>query len=129
MGFIRRHRHWALLITLAAIVLIVVGAISLRVVERISRGPAFQTAATFLRGNPTARQQLGVITGFGRAVAGDVTENGDSGIAHLHFDVHGSWRDGRAVVTAYRQDGVWTVQQVTLEVDGRQFPIAGPPAR
>jgi hypothetical protein len=33
------------------------------------------------------------------------------------------------VVTAYRQDGVWTVQQVTLEVDGRQFPIAGPPAR
>ena len=129
MGFIRRHRQWALLITVAAIVLVVAGAISLRVVERISRGPAFQASAEFLRSNHVAEQQLGVITGFGRGVAGDVTQSGDSGIAHLHFDVHGSWRDGRAVVTAYRQGGEWSVQQATLEVDGRQFPIPVPPAR
>jgi hypothetical protein len=126
LSTLRHHRQWVLLIALAAVVLVVTAMISLRLVERVSKGPAFQASAAFLRANPIARQQLGVVTGFGVGVAGDVTEEGGGGSAHLSFQVNGSWRDGRASITAVKRHDRWWVSAATLSVDGRQFPLPAP---
>ncbi len=76
---LRNHRQWVVLIVLAAVVLAVAAVISLRLVEKVSKGPAFQASATFLRANPIARQQLGVVSGFGVGVAGHQQRRGGSG--------------------------------------------------
>ena len=122
-GIRQVHRQWFVLIGIAAVVLAVAAFVSLRVVETVSKGPAFQVAATFLRGSKPARQELGVITGFGVAVNGDVTEEGSGGSAHISFDVLGSWRDGRATLTALKHDGRWWVTGATLKVDGQTYPL------
>ena len=100
---LRNHRQWVVLIVLAAVVLAVAAVISLRLVEKVSKGPAFQASATFLRANPIARQQLGVVSGFGVGVAGDVTEEGAGGSAEvllLEPAGDGRWQ---ALVRPYRR--------------------------
>jgi hypothetical protein len=127
MGVFRRHRHWLFLISAAAVVLVVATAVSLNVVERVSKGPAFTSAAEFIRNDPVARQQLGVIGGFGLGVAGGVRESGPSGSATLAFDVDGSWRNGRANVVVRKKAGVWLVISATLKVDGQEFDLRTQP--
>ena len=104
MSVLRRHRQWCVLIAAAAALLIAAGAISLTVVANVSRGPAFQSAATFLRsgnGAEVVRQQLGAVLGFGTAVTGPISESGNSGSANLSFSVHGNWRDGHVRLTEW----------------------------
>jgi|KBSSwiStaDraftv2_1062776.scaffolds.fasta_scaffold1026672_2 cytochrome oxidase complex assembly protein 1 len=127
MGILRRHRHWVFLISAAVVVLAAATVISLTVVERVSKGPAFTSAAEFIRNDPLARQQLGVISGFGLGVAGGVRESGPSGSADLSFDVDGSWRNGRANVVVRKKAGLWLVVSATLEVDGETFELPGQP--
>ena len=119
----RIHRQWFVLIGIAAVVLAVASVVSLRVVERVSTGPAFQVSADYLRGNGIARQQLGVVTGFGVAVTGGVTEQGAGGSAHIAFDVLGSWRSGHATMDVIKHDGHWWVTGAVLSVDGRTFDL------
>jgi hypothetical protein len=127
MAILRRHRQWLLLISAAVIVLGVAGAVSFAVIERVSKGPAFRSAADFIRTDSDARQQLGVITGFGIAVSGGVRESGASGLADLSFDVNGSWRDGRASVLVRKKAGEWMVVRATLRVDGETFDLRTQP--
>jgi hypothetical protein len=128
MGFLQLHRQWCLMIAGAVVILVVAAGVSLAVVERVSKGPAFKASAEFIRNDPIARQQLGVITGFGLGVAGGVSESGPSGLANLSFDVDGSWRNGRADVTVRKKAGLWMVVDATLVVDGQQFDLPGQPA-
>jgi hypothetical protein len=124
MGAFRRHRQWAILISAAVCLLIAAGAISLTVVENVSKGPAFETAATFVRTDRVARQQLGVVLGFGIAVNGSVAEPAaGQGRANLSFDIHGSWRDGHARISAVKESGVWRVEGGVLSVNGKQFRL------
>ena len=123
---LRNHRQWVMLIALAAVVLAVAAVISLRLVEKVSKGPAFQASATFLRANPIARQQLGVVSGFGVGVAGDVTEEGGGGSPNLSFQGLGSWRNARASITAVKRHDRWWVSQATLDVDGQTFDLPAP---
>jgi hypothetical protein len=127
MALLRQHRQWVLLISAAVIVLGVATAVSFAVVERVSKGPAFTSAAEFIRVDGDARQQLGVVTSFGIAVSGGVRESGASGLAELSFDVNGSWRDGRAHVLVRKKSGQWTVVQATLKVDGKTFDLGTQP--
>jgi len=121
--FIRRHRQWAMLIGAAGVLLVAAGAISLTIVENVSKGPAFSAAVTFLRNDRLARQQLGVVTGFGLAVTGAVADTGQSGTAHLSFDVHGQWRNGHVHITAVKQGGVWHVRSGILSVANERFKV------
>jgi hypothetical protein len=124
MDVLRRHHQWCILVTGAVCLLIAAGAISLTVVEHVSKGPAFESAAQFVRADRVARQQLGVVVGFGSAVNGHVAEPGDGGgKAVLSFDVHGSWRDGHARVRAVKRSGVWIVKGGVLTVDGKSFSL------
>jgi hypothetical protein len=107
----------------------VASVISLHVVELASTGPAFQASASLVRGSRVARRELGVVTGFGVAVSGDVIEEGSSGSAHISFDVLGSWRSGRAHMTVIKQNGHWWVTGASLDVDGETYllPTQTPP--
>jgi hypothetical protein len=131
VSVLRRHRQWAMLIAAAATLLIAAGAVSLTIVENVSKGPPFQSAARYLRSArdaEVARMQLGAVMGFGLAVTGPISESGDSGTAHLSFDVHGNWRSGHVRITAVKRDSRWVVTGGTLTVDGEKYhlPCARP---
>jgi Cytochrome oxidase complex assembly protein 1 len=123
VSLLRRHRQWALLIAVAAGVLVVAGAISLTIVEAVSKGPAFQSAAAFVRSDPTTRQQLGVVLGFGLAVTGPISDAGSGGTANISFDVDGSWRSGHVRITAVKQGDAWVVRGGVLTVDGSRYRV------
>ncbi|HEV8154753.1 MAG TPA: hypothetical protein VGP67_04425, partial [Gaiellales bacterium] len=68
---LHRHRQWAILITAAVVLLVAAGAVTLTVVESVSKGPAYQKAADYVRsgrGSGLTRMQLGAVLGFGLAV-------------------------------------------------------------
>jgi len=123
VSLIRRHRQWAILIAIAASVLIVAGAISLTIVEAVSKGPAFQSAAAFIRSDPTTRRQLGVVMGFGLAVTGPITDGGSGGTANISFEVNGSWRTGQVRISAIKQGDTWVVRGGVLSVDGSRYRV------
>ncbi|MDX6549030.1 MAG: hypothetical protein QOG33_2580 [Gaiellales bacterium] len=110
-----------MLIAAALGLLVAAGAISLTIVESVSKGPAFQSAATFVRSDPTARRQLGVVLGFGLAVTGPVSDAG--GIANISFDVTGSWRTGHVRISAVKQGDAWVVRGGVLSVDGIRYQV------
>jgi hypothetical protein len=122
---LRRHRQWCVLIAAAAL-LIAAGAISLTVVANVSRGPAFQSAATFVRsgkGAEVVRQQLGAVLGFGLAVTGPISESGNNGTANLSFSVHGNWRTGHVRLTEVKHGSNWVVTGGVLTVDGQRYQL------
>jgi hypothetical protein len=112
-----------MLIAAALGLLVVAGAISLTIVEAVSKGPAFQSAATFVRSDATARRQLGVVLGFGLAVTGPVSDAGSQGTANISFDVSGSWRTGHVRVSAVKQGDAWVVQGGVLTVNGIRYRV------
>ena len=123
-----------MLIAAAAALLVAAGAISLTIVEDVSKGPAFQSAADYLRNSKEAgdaRQQLGVVLGFGLGVTGPITESGSGGTANISFDVHGNWRSGR-VSHDPREGGLVLGGDTTalLTVDGQRYrmPCEQPPS-
>jgi hypothetical protein len=120
---LRQHRQWAILIAAAAVLLVVAGIVSLTIVEQVSKGPAFQTAADYVRASPVARRQLGVITGFGLAVSGPVADAADGGTANIVFDVHGSWRSGHVRISAVKNGSDWKITNGVLTVDGERFRL------
>jgi hypothetical protein len=123
VNLIRRHRQWTIMIAVAASLLIVAGAISLTIVEAVSKGPAFQSAAAFVRSDPTTRRQLGVVMGFGLAVTGPISDGGSRGSANISFDVNGSWRNGQIRVSAVKQGDTWLVRGGVLSVDGIRYRV------
>jgi hypothetical protein len=124
VSVLRRHRQWAILIAAAAGLLIAAGAISLTIVEDVSKGPAYQAAVSYLRTSGdagVARQQLGAILGFGLGVTGPVSESGSGGNARISFDVHGNWRTGRVTFDLVKLGRSWVVTDGVLSVDGEHF--------
>ena len=122
-----------MLIAAAAALLVAAGAISLTIVEDVSKGPAFQSAADYLRNSKEAgdaRQQLGVVLGFGLGVTGPITESGSGGTANISFDVHGNWRSGRVSMTLVKVGSSWVVTHGLLTVDGQRYrmPCEQPPS-
>ena len=110
-----------MLIAAALGVLVAAGAISLTIVESVSKGPAFQSAATFVRADHTTRLQLGVVLGFGLAVTGPVSDAG--GVANISFDVNGSWRTGHVRISAVKQGDTWIVRGGVLSVAGKRYRV------
>jgi hypothetical protein len=113
-----------MLIAAAAALLIAAGAISLTIVEDVSKGPAFQAAVSYLRGADdakVARMQLGAIMGFGLGVTGPVSESGNGGNARISFDVHGSWRTGHVTFDLVKLGHSWVVSNGVLSIDGEQY--------
>jgi hypothetical protein len=121
VSFLNRHRQWAMLIAAAVGLLVAAGAISLTIVESVSKGPAFQSAATFVRSDQKTREELGVVLGFGLAVTGPVSDAG--GVANISFDVNGSWRTGHVRVSAVKQGDSWVVRGGVLSVGGKRYRV------
>jgi hypothetical protein len=113
-----------MLIAGAVALLVAAGAISLTIVEDVSKGPAFQSAAQYLRSSPSAavaRQQLGVVLGFGLGVTGPISETTSNGTANISFDVHGNWRTGHVQFTLIKLGQSWVVTHGVLSVGGERF--------
>ncbi len=121
---LRRYRHWLILVPTAGVTLALAAAIGYHEVERASKGPVFELAAQCIRTNEVAKQHLGVVSGFGIAVNGGVTENSDgTGRAQIEFGVHGSAASGRVSVYAQLDDWHWHLTGATLSVGGRRYPM------
>jgi cytochrome oxidase complex assembly protein 1 len=122
---VRIHRQWFILGGASIAFLIGGSALGVSAIEKTSRGPAFHLAATCLRVNAQARQQLGVITGYGLAVSGPVVENADgTGHANLQFDVIGSWLTGHARVQAHETNYHWHWDGTgSLVVAGKRYRL------
>jgi Cytochrome oxidase complex assembly protein 1 len=115
-----------MLIAAAAALLIAAGAISLTIVEDVSKGPAFQAAVSYLKASDyagVARQQLGVVMGFGLGVTGPVSETGSGGNARISFDVHGDWRTGHVTLNLVKIGHSWVVTDGVLSVDGEHYRL------
>ena len=101
-------RPWIPLVLGAVVLLVAASAAGLAAIERASKGPAFRLSATCLRLNGPARQQLGVVTGFGFTVQGPVVQNADgTGNARLDFNAIGSWRNGHVHIKAIERHRRW----------------------
>lgn len=115
-----------MLIAAATALLVAAGAISLTVVAHVSKGPAFQAAATFLRrkqGGEVVRSQLGVVLDFGLAVTGPISESDSGGSANLSFSVHGNWRTGHVRISETKRGSTWIVTGGVLTVDGQRYQL------
>jgi hypothetical protein len=120
-----RCRPWIPLVAGAILALAASAAIGLTAIERASKGPAFRVSAACLRLNGTARQELGVVTGFGFTVQGPVTQNTDrTGVARLDFTANGSWRNGHLHIRVVERRGRWSpVGPGKLYVSGVRAPF------
>ncbi len=126
----RLNRQWYLFGGLSLVLLVGGSVLGVNAIEAASKGPAFRLAATCYQlnsGQGSTRQQLGVVTGFGRAITGPVVSNADgTGWASIQFDVIGSWRTGHAHVHAVRgtdgaELGIWRITHGQITVDGSVY--------
>jgi hypothetical protein len=122
---VRIHRQWLIFGGASLAFLLGSSAMGVSAIESASKGPAFDLSATCLRVNAEARQQLGVITGFGLAVSGPVVNNTDgTGHANIDFDVIGAWRTGHANLQFVESGGRWWWSgHGRLTVAGQTFPL------
>ena len=120
-----RSRPWIPLVGGAVLALAASSAIGLTAIERASKGPAFRVSAACLRLNGVARQELGVVTGFGFTVQGPVVQNTDrTGVARLDFTADGSWRNGHLHIRVVERRGRWhPAGPARLYVSGVRAPF------
>jgi hypothetical protein len=84
----------------------------------LKNSEAYQLGAARLQGSAAAVELLGspITTGI---PYGSIKISGDAGQATLSFSASGSKASGQVSLTAEKKAGVWTLQTLTLEVDGR----------
>lgn len=82
----------------------------------------YQLGATTLRDNAQAINALGtpISTGF---PLGQISTSNSSGQATLSFSASGSKASGHVYLQAIRRDGVWSLRNVTLKIDGSDRTI------
>jgi hypothetical protein len=121
--FKRTQRLWAIwgvVIWLGTIVLF--GGIFGGVFYALRHSDAYELGASTLQTNADAVAVLGkpITTGF---PVGSVSTNGASGRALLNFSATGPKASGRVFLEAVKQDGVWSLKNLRLKVDGREDAI------
>jgi Cytochrome oxidase complex assembly protein 1 len=84
----------------------------------LKNSEAYQLGAARLQGSAAAVELLGspIATGI---PYGSIKISGDAGQATLSFSASGSKASGQVSLTAEKKAGVWALQTLTLEVDGR----------
>ena len=88
----------------------------------LKNSAAYQQAIARLQTNPDAIATLGTPISAGTPSGSIATSNG-SGQATLYFSVNGSKATGHVHVAATEQNNVWTLNALTLSVDGRDDVI------
>lgn len=121
--FRRTQRSWAVagVVTwvagLAAVVIIAIGASSM-----LGSSEAYQLAEARLRHNPEIAAVFGEPLETGR-VTGSVSVSGPAGEAKIAFDLDGPKAHGTVYVNAKKDKGEWTIEEMEVEVEGREERI------
>ncbi len=109
---------------LALIVALFVGAIAWFAFHTIANSEAAETARTFLRNNPTLKEDIGEVKDFGSIVTGSVNVQNTDGEATLHVKVIGEKRTVNATVElSYRNNRSWRVTGATYDRDGQTIDL------
>jgi hypothetical protein len=121
--FKRTQRLWAIwgvVIWLGAIVLF--GGIFGGVFHALRHSDAYELGASTVQTNADAVAVLGtpIETGY---PFGSIRINGATGQALLNFSVTGPKASGRVFLEAIKQNGVWSLRNLRLKVDGREDAI------
>ena len=111
---------WAVVIYLGVIVLS--GAIFGGVFYALRHSDAYELGVSRLQSSADAIAVLGtpIETGF---PLGSISSHGASGRAVLNFSVTGPKASGWIYLEATKQDGVWSLKTLRLDVDGRKDNI------
>jgi len=132
--FQRVQRKWAIwgAVTFVAVIA-TVAALFFSITSALKDSDAFQLGMAKLQTNAEAMNALGapISTGF---PMGSLKVSGSQGKADLSFSVEGSKAKGTLYLDASKDLGVWKMNRIELEVDGRSGridlnPAAKPVAR
>jgi hypothetical protein len=111
---------WAVVVYVGAIVLF--GGIFGSVFYGLRHSDAYELGASTLQTHADAVAALGtpIETGY---PAGSITINGATGRAILSFSASGPKASGRIFLEATKRDGVWSLKNLRLKVEGRDDAI------
>lgn len=111
---------WGVVIWLGAIALF--GGIFGGTFYLLKNSEAYQLGVSRLQANTQAMTALGAPISTGIPF-GQIAINGASGRAALNFSVTGSKATGRLFLEAIKKDGVWSLTNLKLKIDGRDDVI------
>ncbi len=117
--FRRVQRAWAIWgavvwIGLIALICAIFGGIF----YGLGHSEAYRLGVARLQASAEAVQVLGIPIATGSPM-GDISLTDDSGSASLSFSASGSKGSGQVMLQAVKKGGVWSIQRLTLKVDGR----------
>lgn len=122
-----RNWGWVLgcgcLSVLAGSVLVIVLIFAL-IFSVIKNSDVYKQALARTQNSPAAQEALGSPIEAGYMVQGQVNVNNDAGNASLTIPVSGPKGAGTVTVRATRSGGKWTMDVLSLEVEGRAMPIS-----
>lgn len=98
-------------------------AIALLVFSFLKSTAPFQQSLQAIQNDPRVVEYLGTQIEDGWWVSGNVNINNTSGVAVLQYPVSGHKTHGIASVEASMVDNVWTLDHVSVVVQGRHDPI------
>jgi hypothetical protein len=121
--FQRTQRSWAV----AGIVTWVAGAVAITLLllgarALLGTSDVYQLAEARLRHNPEIAHVFGAPLETGMAT-GSVKTTGPTGEAKLAFDLQGPKAHGTVYVNATKDKGEWIIDELEVEVDGREERI------
>jgi hypothetical protein len=127
-----RKKFWIILILsilLAIFLLIVgcVGAIFLGVSKALKSSQVYKMSIDRAQASPCAVSKLGTpITGG--TPQGSINESNGSGTTDMTVSVSGPQANGKLHTLASRDNNVWTLTTVTLNVNGTDYDLPADPA-
>jgi hypothetical protein len=135
-GWYQRNRRWFLPLVIAGPVLLVVLAVGFVVgifavvMGSMKASGAYQQALKRVRSDPAVVQAIGRPVRPGRTVWGNINVSGPNGSASMSFPVSGPKGEGRVFVDATKTGGVWTLDSLSVEIEGRpgRLVLVGPGA-
>jgi hypothetical protein len=121
-GVQRSWAEWGLVIWVAGLVLVLVGAFVGGIFYALEHSEAYQLGVAKLQASPVAADLLGTPISTGVPL-GKMSFEGASGNAALHFSASGPLASGVVFLEAVKNDGVWTITRLALKLDGRDDAI------
>jgi hypothetical protein len=121
--FQRVQRRWAIcgaVVWIGGIVLFV--GVFFGTFSILKHSEAYQLGVARLQNSPVATVALGTPITTG-SPTGSININGSSGEARLNFSASGPRASGMVMVQAVKQNGVWSLTKLTLQLDGKDEGI------
>ncbi|WP_421725566.1 cytochrome c oxidase assembly factor Coa1 family protein [Bauldia sp.] len=122
--FRRTQRNWARagVIVLVGLALFIPAAF-FGMLTLMTNTDAYRQSMEIMRTDQRVIAVMGEPIEAGWFVTGNVSLNNDDGTSELSIPVSGPKASGRLISRATKTDGVWTVNQLALLIDGQSEPI------